>query len=688
MTIVRELSYTGKLSTHALRNNTEGRQQLVELGLWTPEQAESRRKQLTKAGSKSSAGEFIGWDGEGVTSRGRHRYVMLCNSHGNYITNPKGIATERALNFLCDEAKSNPRANHVCYGASYDVNMIMGDLGSHQVARLAWDGLIYWNSFRIEYRPRKCLQVTRYNGPKRRSEYKDVTITLWDVIGFFQCSFVNALETWLKDTDEETLAFIRDMKSRRSGFGHRDTDTILRYCLRECELLSELMTKLRYKMKPVKLVPTRWDGAGAIAGKLLQNHRVKEYRGTPDEAVAKASQFAYFGGRIEAVRYGLLDNVPVYSHDIRSAYPAAMVNLPCLAHGFWKHEPGRAITDDGAFRLVHVRYNFRDMRDIHPLPWRDFSGSVYFPLTGEGWYWQPEALLLEDFHRSRDFTVIESWTWHQTCKHQPFRFVEEVYVQRQRFRDKGHDAHIVLKLALNSIYGKLAQKVGWNLETKAPPNYHCLQWAGWITAATRAKLYRLAIQHPEQVVAFETDGLYSAVRHDCPEGTELGLWDVAEHEGIMYLQSGLYWLKDEGEWWSKSRGLQKAITSDYQDRALTRERVLKAWKRGEWEVPVIENRFRTMAAAVASPERFVQWRQWCDDPKTIMTIPRGKRCALTEDLDSGEWKRPGLHRTFAVGGSGMSTPHRLPWVDGLGDMIEELRLAREREESEELLEGL
>jgi hypothetical protein len=699
MTTVRPLSVPGGVvSKQALRDIQEGRDFLLASGMVDADFIAAREKHDNASPRKSSSGPFVAWDGEGVTENGRHRYTLLANSYGNYIRNPKGIATLQALHFLCDQAKIDPRANHVCYGASYDVNMILGDLGSHQVWTLCQDGVLHYGQFRIEYRPRRQLLVTRYReGERHTTPNKLGSMSLWDVIGFFQCRFTQALDSWLKDVDPETLAFIAEMKAKRSGFAHEDPKEVLRYCLKECELLVMLMTKLRNKMRPVGLIPTRWDGAGAIGGKLLQNHHVPTMMGEPPDPVREAAQYAYFGGRIEAVRYGNLE-AEVFSHDIRSAYPTAMLELPCFAHGRWQHSaspvslplgPGEPRhIGRGGFRVSKVRFRFSEgLPPIHPLPWREENGSVFFPASGEGWYWEPEVQLLRDF-RPGQYRIAEQWEWRPACDHQPFRFVTDVYTQRQRMRLAGHDGHIVLKLALNSLYGKLAQKVGWKRDTGKPPTYHQLEWAGWITSVTRAKLYRLAMQHPEAVIAFETDGLYSTAHHDCQEGEDLGEWEVDSHDGITYLQSGLYWLKDNGEWWSKSRGLMKDTTG-HKATALTRDRVLAAWKRGSYEVKVVENRFRTMAAATASLGRFVEWRQWCDDKKTVTTIPRGKRMAYPEDIDTGSWSSPGLHPTLAAGGGGLSTPHYLPWVNRHAEPTEqEIEDRWERELADERLEGL
>src|SRR5205823_4313064 len=81
----------------------------------------------------------------------------------------------------------------------------------------------------------------------------------------------------------------------------------------------------------------------------------------------------------------------------------------------------------------------------------------------------------------------------------------EIYAERARLKQSGHGGEKVLKLGLNSIYGKLAQGLGY--KGKAPP-YQSYLWAGMITAGTRAQILNLATLAPEGLVMVATDGIF------------------------------------------------------------------------------------------------------------------------------------------------------------------------------------
>jgi DNA polymerase type B, organellar and viral len=51
-----------------------------------------------------------------------------------------------------------------------------------------------------------------------------------------------------------------------------------------------------------------------------------------------AAHHAYFGGRIEMMKQGYLAKGELHIYDVASAYPSAMVELPSMRNGKWRHE--------------------------------------------------------------------------------------------------------------------------------------------------------------------------------------------------------------------------------------------------------------------------------------------------------------------------------------------------------------
>jgi hypothetical protein len=670
-------------------NTNEGRAELVRSGKWTQEKADHTAKLQHRKGSKTRSGPFIAWDGEGVTENGVHKYIMLCNSNGEIARAKKGrtLSTMDCLNMLCNTAYMNPKANHVVYGGSYDANMMLGDLSLYECQQLAQDGFTHWGPFRIEYRPRKFLMVTRYHADQMNGRHfkdnKDVTITLWDVIGFFQQSFVRTLVEWQIGKEEDNT-FVEEMKYGRSDFTRKEQKEIERYCFIECAQLVEVMTKLRNQTRTLALTPARWDGAGALSTKLLQKYHVRDHmdRNIP-AAVNRAAQFAYFGGRIECVQYGNYEHT-CYAHDIVSAYPYAMTKLPCLAHGKWVHSTHRknSTVPKHNFQLSRVEFEIHEAYDIHvglplmPFPSRGPHSEVYFPPQVNGWYWKPEVdNALEYLPDS--VKVLETWSFIPECDHQPFGYIPEVFEHRRKLKEKKNLAQIILKLALNGTYGKLCQAVGWDKETGEPPRFHQLEWAGYITSFTRAQIYRLAMINPGAVISFETDGLFATVPLVTEEVNvgELGSWEIKEYTGITYVTSGVYWVNDTKpglktqHWAPKYRGFDppKTTPDGKVVEGLARQFILDAWRDHVARIGSTSTRFRGLNISSQSPTQFVEWRQWVTENRELRVFPLGKRAPVIYKSPRSPRRDPanGLVRTFAMWGWRDSAPHPLPWIDGV-----------------------
>ncbi len=603
--------------------------------------------------SKFARAVFVGVDGEGMTIKGQHRYVLLAASDGSELVDPHGIGTTAALDYLTAlSARSGRRAVLVCYGASYDTNMILGGLERETIAQL-WAGEeVRHGRYRIKYRPRRSLEVRRVGIPewvRRKGRWVrniEGAFTLWDVIGFYQSTFLGALEDWLDERERAALDFARIErgKARRSAFTMAELDEIRAYTRAELRALVVLMRRLRDHLAEAGLPIARWDGAGAVAGSLLRREKVKDAIAPISDELERIAQHAYFGGRIEAVRYGTSDR-PVWQYDLRSAYPSAMTQLPRLAGGSWyKHEPcERSVS---GFALVRVRWSLRAEHELYPFAYRDRWGEISYPPAGEAWCWWPEweaadaALRLRRYDQGSEVTITEARCFHPADPHaRPFAFVPELYELRAQWKREGRGAEKVLKLGLNSLYGKMAQQIGYRVEegareTKRPP-YHSLLWAGYVTALTRARTFSAAMERPSAAVMFATDALFSTRRLvGLDIGQGLGQWEETAHQGIVVAQSGVYWTMTKDGPAEHSRGFDRG--------ALDPDAIRAAWKARAEKVSAPATRFVTMGAALDSGEHplckvadcptsrrrhrvWAHWRTWRTTDRDLSLDPEGKR---------------------------------------------------------------
>lgn len=646
---------------------------LLSDGTDNPRYVQRSRPSGSPTPSLFQRGEFVAWDGEGVTDgrTRRHRYVMMMNSlEASTLVNVKGIPTRDALDALCTVGEANRRAIHVVFGGSYDVNMILGDCSYDQVQSV-WGGAwtkVCSGKYAVNYRARKSFSIRRTLQRQEHSGRRS-SIVLWDVFGFFQSTFVDAVLKYIGASDE--LDTIIKRKAERAAFRVRDLPQIQSYCALECRTLVSLMERLRDYLAIAQLPIARWDGAGACAASLLRREKIIEHKrarhDTPP-AVLLAAQSAYAGGRTELVRYGHAPNTRIYHYDINSAYPSAMRSCPSLAQGNWTH-CASSLAPSSPFALAHLRWNFGDA-PMYPFFWRSHDTSIYYPSRGEGWYWMPEVTAAFDALAAGvlcgTIEIIESWIWKPRRDIKPFQWIDPLFELRAKWKKEKVGAEKVLKLAINSLYGKTAQHVGGT--ATEPPRYHQLEWAGFITSSTRALVYRAcALSHARRkrrifprVIMVATDGVYSLDPLDLPCSNLLGDWEAQYHDGITVAQSGVYWTDDGDESKPFCRGFDKG--------SLSRTALVSAWRARRLVYDASLTRFVTMGSGLVSRDAFVaRWRQWRTCPRSLRLSPDGTKRYTVEKWQRGRTPAHGLVMTGAaipasmIAGQTMSAPYPLPW---------------------------
>ncbi len=607
------------------------------------------------------AREFVAWDGEGVTRNGGHDYVLLANSDGHRLRTLTGrLGTESIFHWALSCAR--PGVINVIYGASYDWNCWLADFTESELRFLYEHQAIRWNGYLVKWRRGKTFTLSS----------DGQSVTFYDVVSFFQTSFVNACDSYLGDrfTDRELIV---ENKRLRSSFRAADLDEIQRYNDAELVNLVTLMVELRERLYGAGLKPSRWDGPGAVAVALMQREGVKQSMMPHPAHVQDAARHAYFGGRFEVVQFGHHTR-GAFEYDINSAYPYALAQLPNLAGGEWVSQPFDVPTD--GYAVYHYRYRAApgSFGRIQPFPRRLKDGMVVYGVDVEGWAWSPEMNVarkyVDKFGGTLD--VMETLIFVPADDSKPFGFIPDLFEQRRAMKAAGNGAHVGVKLGLNSLYGKLAQQVGWSRnprtgELRIPP-YHQLDWAGYVTAVCRSMVLEASLPVLDSIVAFETDAMFSVVPLAVPVGSGLGEWEQSSFKDITYLQSGMYFATtDEGKDIARTRGVDKGT--------LTRDQVLQAMRNGDMHLPASLTRFTT--AGIALQSRWDHWRKWERMSKNVALYPDGKRIHVSCPQCARE-SIYGLHSTIVAPVRGrLSLPYPVGWINPDPNMhlLDEMREA-------------
>ncbi len=536
---------------------------------------------------------FLAVDGEACEDD----YVLLHRSGSHPVTDlaPGGLHTIACLEFLLQAPKPSIQ---VCFGLGYDVNNWLRDLPRAALERLWSTQICHWRDYKIEWVP-KCWFIVSHTSGR--------TAKVYEVFGFFQSSFVKALEAWGIGAPEE----IRRMKGERGSFRRADIEAVTTYCMGECDYLVELMDKLRDACAEAGMMPSSWHGAGAAAAAMLKAHGISEHHRHDldlcSEHVAEdVVMGAYFGGRVELLHQGVHENL--IAADLKSAYPAAMVDLPSLRGA---RLVKRKAFNPARFGVWKVSWSLPPETTIAPFPVR-VKQSIYYPLAGEGVYHGVEVAAALEL----GYPIDVQWGWVLDGPHvdqRPFSWVPEVYKRREVMKREGRAAEKAVKLGLNSLYGKLAQGPSRFLPR---PQFQSYLWAGYVTAATRARVLTAAAKATDPIM-IATDGIFARGFAGLGREGGLGTWERDEVDKLFAAQPGVYQATREGKLHSKSRGFFAAEV-DYSE-------LEEGWVReGPDHVHHYRStRFQGLGSSLARKD-FGVWRQWRTEPRSIVLWPERK----------------------------------------------------------------
>jgi hypothetical protein len=619
---------------------------------------------------------IVAIDGEGQ-GRAPHLYTYLAavdeNGHVcGEARNSLGLSSKECLDFILNLRTKNARGDEIpvrrLFGFSlgYDLTKWLEDLADQTIFDLTRpdsrlltlkDGRTLHRSV---YARNYLLNYVRGKFTARRAVWDDTlhrpmgashTVTVWDVFRFFQSKFTTALLDWQIRSGPELAGMVK-MKDQRDEFeklvreGRITKADIEAYCKDECLCLAELVRELIEAHENVGLRLRSFFGAGSTATALMKRFGVKECLAPPPAVMHPAVMCGFFGGRFEISRVGPVEET-VYNYDISSAYPYQSTLLPCLVCGRWERITGRTLKSRiERARLALVRARIRKSEHAQaawgPLPFRTEEGTIVFPRSlGSVWTWKEEFLAAERLFPGTE--PIEAWVYETPCDHKPFGELPGCYVERLRI---GKEARgLVLKLGMNSVYGKTAQSIG-----QAPFQSHV--WAGVVTSNTRAQLLQAlgAAKDPWSILMFATDGVFSREPLTLPKpidtGTDividgkrkpLGGWEEKKYpKGVFFMRPGVYFpLEPTKEQLKevKARGMSKGVLLENVDL------ILDHWEKygtsEKFEVKGLQ-RFVGMRTGVQDRKsngivRDKNYGDWIDYPVEVSLTPLPKRERVLPD---------------------------------------------------------
>jgi len=481
---------------------------------------------------------FFGVDGEGQ-GRQDHKYVLLAVSNADgseryHIENRNGLSTIECLDFL---RNLPPYVRLFSYSFNYDITKILEQVWDKELYDLArpenrqrhgkdWfkgPRSVPWGKWQLN------MQATKFYF--RRNEDTRNTI-IWDIWKFYQSKFTSACSDWGVGTKEE-IKQMQYMKDHRHEFDKMPKEQVLEYCYKETQFMAQLAEKLVDAHNACGLQLKSFFGAGSTASAILKKLDIPKYIAAPPKEMEIPVAMGFFGGRFDNAFIGRVAG-PVYSYDISSAYPYQTCQLPCLVHGTWEltQDRERILTATTALvryenRLV-MSTNSHKTKHWGPFPFRMKDGSICYPAESNGWTWRDEFLEGERLFEGVKFQ--ESWVYNTKCDCRPFKDIPQFYIERCLIGKEGPG--IVLKLGINSVYGKIAQSIGKAI-------YRSWVWAGMITSGCRAQVLRALGMHKDwsNLLMIATDGIATREKLDLDKPVDTGtanVWECEKHKKTCY----------------------------------------------------------------------------------------------------------------------------------------------------------
>jgi hypothetical protein len=520
------------------------------------------------------AAPFVAYDGEAVNGR----YVLLASSI-DHVHNPKGLSTEECFEFLYRYGGGI----RVMFSFEYDVTAWLRDVPIDVLAELCAKHEATWNGWRIKHFPRRIFSLWRIGDPKffERRYY--------DVWGFFQTSFLKLVETYGL-ADDEQLKSLTWGKSTRQSFKSSDLPRILAYTRTENRLLEQAMERLRRACDGVGWRPGMWHGPGVLADCFLREVEINQLR-PPADVPRDWVNRSRFGGRIELFQRGHIGQ-PVYEYDLNSAYPHALRMAPDLS-GRWQFTKRYKPEVFGLYRLQWSCPG----AIIGPFPFRLSDGQVLFPPYGQGVYHGVEVAAA--LAAGAQVDIIEGVYLGKPGPRgdRPLDTdITQRYDERLRLKQAGQFAELPIKLGLNAVAGKLAQRVGSR-------RYENLLLAGYINAYTRAALLTAATGHESSIVAMATDAIYSLEPLPLTVGDGLGEWSLTIWQCGQFYLPGINRVLGPDGWHPKTRGF---TTLDY-------DRLNRDLRRNPRGAPVVQTMYVPYRLSVLYPETWgAHMGEWAD----------------------------------------------------------------------------
>lgn len=437
---------------------------------------------------------------------------MLCTSEGDIWT-PEQFPD-------CLFSRKYRGQHFVTYNLKYDSGAMVQRLNHASLVELQKNGKTVHGDFKYSVIGYKCLTIRKGKN----------SVHFWDMLNFYCLSLNEAAKTYL---GEEKIDY--DTKRFSKGMVQRDWDRIAAYCIRDAELVQRLSAVLIKRFERFGVYPRKLYSVAYVSYQYFRKKTpyvtVKRYWQKHREVLDYALR-AYNGGKFEVTRKG-----PgyYYEYDIVSAYPYEISNLVDIS---WARVVrSTSYRRNAVYGFLKCHISIPGFQSSPVVVKR--SGVNCYPV---GDFERVITLAEYDYMISQgcDVEILDGYWLHIDNKQYPYRQeIQRLVKLKQEIKSSGDplDYHVI-KVFLNSLYGKMAQLINKGDYNEASSCWNPI-YASIITSNCRIRMSALQAEL-ESCVAVHTDSILTTRRIACERTDRLGsLSFEGEGKGII-LGSGVY----------------------------------------------------------------------------------------------------------------------------------------------------
>lgn len=434
-------------------------------------------------------------------------------------------------------ARKYRHTKFVVYNLKYEEGAILYHFPQAVKDEIRTTGKGEWREMGIKVRsiPRKELVLSKNKN----------AIAFYDISQFFASSLDAASEKYLgeRKTEMETKTFTPEyVKKHYIG--------IVDYCRRDADLTQRLAEYfIDVLIDEFDIWPTKLYSTGYISGIHFSRKcdviDVNRFWNFYPELLRLAYE-SYAGGKFEVYQRGF---GYFYQYDINSAYPYEIMNLEDVRNAKVIHST--EYQKDATYGFLDCDLIIAE--DFSPVPMKNENGVNCYPV---GAFRRVITKAEYDYliAHNADIEILDGY-WLITEGEKPFRDeVQRLFELKAQFKGKDEMRYLLVKILLNSFYGKMIQVT--EKYRKGRKFYEAGYlfnpiYAAVITANTRLKCCEAANLHPTAIVSCHTDSITTTVAMDqfgLPISKELGDWSFEGEGPGVVVGSGVYQVGDKSHY--------------------------------------------------------------------------------------------------------------------------------------------